>query len=132
MSYSFILIADKSGILPTATEILQVLGPVTQYPDGRCQFQSDQDSWIAIERDDATALEYEPEELANIRAKIADPAFYMVYAPFRPVPLASVLVSKLDSRVGWLIDNNHGYIGALAEFQNMISASVEWRTYDGG
>lgn len=130
--YTFILIADKKGLVPTAAEILERLDrPVRQEPDdGRCMVESEHgmgDGWIAVTRNDDVASDYEPEVLLSIREKIADPAFYFVEAPIKNVPFAELLISRLDPRVNWLIDNDAGYIGPLVAFKYMIDAGVDWR-----
>lgn len=127
--FTFILIAPTLGIPPLPIELLAAVEGVRyDYTDAYLVEGSNRqkDGWIRISRDDEISFDYDDGELGAANIDPNESAFFLVEGGMGARNYPTEFLRNLPTNKRYIIDNDHGCIGNVEQFQNLILQGKDW------
>jgi hypothetical protein len=127
--FTLILIATTLEKPPSASELLvAVHGIRYEYTDS-CLVEGEsrqEDGWIRISRDDEIKNDYDSGELESAGIVPNESAFFLVEGGNGARNYSAEFLHNLPTNKHYIIDNDHGCIGDVAKFQNLLLRGEKW------
>lgn len=127
--FTYILIAPISENPPLPAELLAKTEGVQYDYMGACMVEGlsrQKDGWIRVTRNDEIRDDYEDGALERIDVDPNRSAFYLVEGGVGVKNYAAVFLLYLPTDKFYTIDNDHGCIGDVAMFRNLLLQGKDW------
>jgi hypothetical protein len=127
--FTFILIVPSAGSPPLPSDLLtKIEGIRYDYTDS-CLVEGPnkkKDGWIRVSRNDDIKDDYDDGELDRVNVDPDKSAFFLIEGGVGARNYPTEFVRGLSIDRCYIIDNDHGCIGDVEKFQNLILQCKEW------